>query len=294
MRVHIVTEGNRIKRHISEKVIKYNTEDVSYSLSLSPRHDVDINFYNCFNVYMAHGKSNIKDTAYVTHIHNNNIQEHARDNGAPFDSLNQLDMVFHKSHRTVKQLQDAGYCLDNPNKVVYCGVEHEMFKPTITLGIIQNGEVEGKGTKFMWELVDSYDFTNFKFIFVGVGWEDVIQIMKDKGVRYEYIQDLEYSKFQSVYERMDYLFIPSLWEGGPMAPLEAMWCGLPMISSDVGWMKEIAPNSYIFEPGDDEKLKSILEAVEKKDIITYDNMERYTCEAFSSRLYEGFKELLGR
>ena len=44
----------------------------------------------------------------------------------------------------------------------------------------------------------------------------------------------------------DVFFFPSAWEGLPGAPLEALAAGLPLVSSDIPSMREIAS----FFPGD--------------------------------------------
>ena len=45
------------------------------------------------------------------------------------------------------------------------------------------------------------------------------------------------------YNLLDCFVIPSYWEGLPMAQLEAMACGLPLITSDALGMNEIPRNN---------------------------------------------------
>ncbi|MGK3919397.1 glycosyltransferase, partial [Enterococcus faecium] len=37
---------------------------------------------------------------------------------------------------------------------------------------------------------------------------------------------------------MDYILVPSLYEGGPMSAIEALACGTPIIAPDVGWIPD--------------------------------------------------------
>ncbi len=287
MKVHIVTEGNRIKMRISEKILKYNQTPIEYSLSYGQRNDVDINFYVCYNVFANFQKSKVKDIGYVTHVHNNSIMDHEKDLGKPFSLFNRLDGYLHMGSKTLKFFDSSKY-----NTVVYGGCELENFKPTITLGIMQNGEVVGKGTKFLIDLANSTNLDNFKFIFCGVGWESVLNTFKEKKIRYNYLTNTSYDNFQSVYEQIDYLLIPSMWEGGPMAVLEAMACKLPIISADTGWVREIAPGSLFFEPGKIEQLKTILQFIETRELISYHNVKDFSYKAFCDRLQDCFHNIL--
>lgn len=288
MRVHIVTEGNRIKMRISEKIIKYNQSPIEYSLSYSQRDDVDINFYICYNVFSNFNKkSKVKDIGYVTHIHNNSILEHEKDLGKPFSLFNQLDAYLHMNSHTKQFFPENKY-----HAVIYGGCELEKFRPTINLGIMQNGEVIGKGTQFIMNLVDKFDFSNFNFIFCGVGWEQVINKLSQTRIRYKYLKELDYNHFSEVYEKIDYLFIPSLWEGGPMAVVEAMACNLPIISADTGWVRELAPNSLLFKPGNIEEAKAVFNNIQMQHLIRYPNIEDLSYKSFCARLHTHFSNIL--
>lgn len=286
MKVHIVTEGNRIKMRISEKIIKYNTSPVNYTLSYTQDSMADINFYVCYNVFSNFNQKTKKDVGYITHVHNNSIAEHTKDLGKSFSLFNNLDAYLHMSHNTLQFFSKEKY-----HNVVYGGCELQNFKPTITLGIIQNGEVIGKGTKFLIDLINNMDLTNFKFVFCGVGWENVVNVFSSKNIRLEYLKNIPYDQFQSVYEKIDYLFIPSLWEGGPMAVLEAMACQIPIISADTGWTKEII-SGYFFKPGDVIDCKLILEMLEREKIHKYKNTQFFSYETFCERLYLNFCNIL--
>lgn len=288
MKVHIVTEGNRIKMRISEKIVKYNQTPVEYSLSYNQRNDVDINFYICYNVFSNFGaKSRVKDIGYVTHIHNNSIKEHEKDLGRPFGVFNQLDGYLHMSSKTI-----PFFSSDNKyHSVVYGGSETEMFKPTLTLGIMQNGEVVGKGTEFLTSLANSMDLRNFKFIFCGIGWEKVVNVFQAKGVRFEYLTDTLYNDFPSIYDKIDYLFIPSLWEGGPMAVLEAMACQIPIISANTGWTSEITRGLF-FTPGNVNECIDVLKQVEELKLKNHVNVDFFSYKSFTERLHGNFRSIL--
>lgn len=297
MRVNIVTENprvGRIKLRISEKIVKYNCSDVVYSISDHPIDYVDLNFYVCYNEFLAFGPSRVKNVCWVTHVYMS-IAEHERVMGRSFQMFNYADAFLHMSNRTVEEFKIANIAQNKYHEVVWCGIEEEAFRPTINIGIIQNGESVGKGMYFMESIfnestIDKFD--NFKFIFQGVGWESVVNKLNNLGIRNEYYPSLDYKDYPNIYSKLDYMLIPSICEGGPMAVLEAMYCGIPIISSDVGWVKEIAPQGYFYNVGNVNELIEIFKVIDNKHIVKYDHLERYTCRAFSTRLYNSFKKIL--
>ena len=60
-----------------------------------------------------------------------------------------------------------------------------------------------------------------------------------------------------------YLFIPSLWEGGPMSVIEAYSKGIPIISSNVGWISDFEVE-HMFDPNNEIQLLEVLKQIENK------------------------------
>lgn len=52
-------------------------------------------------------------------------------------------------------------------------------------------------------------------------------------------QNYSYDTMQQFYDQIDLLVCTSLSEGGPLGPFEAIACGVPVISTDVGLVKEV-------------------------------------------------------
>jgi glycosyltransferase involved in cell wall biosynthesis len=252
MKVNIVTEGKWIKRFWSEKLVEYNQTDIEYSIG-PQRNDVDSNFYVCYNTYLPYQKSQVLDVGYVTHIHKNNPDEHAKDIGFPFKKFKELDVYIHQCSRTIEQFKIYG--IKGPHYRLPFGVETDKFVPRIFIGVIQNGEVEGKGLYFFKELVQYLEeYRNYIcFIFCGNGWNIVTNEMDKYKIPYRSYRpnEIEYKNVlhSSMYKQIDYLFVPSLWEGGPVAVQEALSCHIPIISANVGFVKDYSIKR-IFEPGD--------------------------------------------
>lgn len=292
MRVNIVTEGIWIKRYWSDMIVKYNkTDKINYTVSTSPTNDADVNFYICYNTYLPFQKSNILDVAYVTHIHANDTNAHARDIGRPFDKFREMNAWIHQSKRSMEQFDKLGYPKDK-NFLLTSAIVTNNFRPTIKIGIVQNGEVEGKGLHFMADLVDKYDFTNFKFIICGKGWELFTKKLEAKNIRYEVQTYNRYEYYENaqkeLYERMDYFLVPSLWEGGPVAVMEALASGRPIIAANVGYVPEFNVE-YMFEAGNTNQLIDIfnkvqapvMERVNKVANLDYTNYNEKLLEVLS-------------
>jgi len=81
------------------------------------------------------------------------------------------------------------------------------------------------------------------------------------GVEAEHVTDESYENYPAHYDRIDYLLIPSLWEGGPMSPIEAYAKGIPIIGSNVGVIGEDLEIDYMYEPGDINALEGILDSI---------------------------------
>jgi glycosyltransferase involved in cell wall biosynthesis len=294
MKVNIVTEGNWIKKFWSDKIIEYNKTEIEYTLSLTPTNDTDINFYICYNTYLPFSKSNALDIGYVTHIHENNPKSHSKDIGYDFDKFKELDGWIHQSLRSYDQFLVMGYP-PKRNFNLTSPVETHKFKPTISIGIFQNGEVAGKGLYFMEAFIDSpVNLENFKFIFCGRGWDLVTTKLKEKNIRYEvytYTPEQYHNvEHKVLYEKINYLLVPSLWEGGPVAPLEAMSCGVPIISSDVGFMPEFGPE-YQFQAGDLGKLKRIFKTIEDNHLRRRNKVIPHTYKDYNEKLLKIFKQI---
>lgn len=295
MRVNIVTEGNWIKKFWSDKIIEYNTTNIQYTLSLTPTIDADVNFYICYNTYLPFNKTSILDIGYVTHIHENSPESHSKDIGYDFNKFREMDGWVHQSLRSYDQFLCMGYPKEK-NFNLTSPVETHKFKPTISIGIFQNGEVAGKGLYFMESFVDSpINLENFKFIFCGRGWESVINKLRKKNIRFE-IYNYTPEQYHNVehrilYEKINYLLVPSLWEGGPVAPLEAMSCGVPIISSDVGFMPEFTVE-YQFQAGDLGKLKQIFKTIEDNHLRRRNKVINLTYENFNKKLFNIFGQML--
>ena len=87
--------------------------------------------------------------------------------------------------------------------------------------------------------------------------DDYDRLLRDEPGLENVLVEIPYVENQTelakYYRLMDFLFIPSLWEGMPNAALEAMSCEVPVVASTAGGLADLvdAPRSgYLFPPGD--------------------------------------------
>ena len=260
MRINVVmVQSGWILQKIAQRIVEASKsiDGVEFILSHAPRLDVHANFYcdiqNCFG-----GKTPVMDIGLFTHVHANEL-------GSVAPHTFMLDYIFHMSER---YLEMFAKWKKFPRERISIMVPWEipsswqLKKPTI--GIFQRGKHEGKGFYRVMELIESPIAKKFSWLFVGNDWEDVLEHALNNNVRCEVYADknVQYPDgYSALYDRIDYLLIPSKWEGGPICALEATAKGISIISADVGWVGEVLPKMFysklsIFKT--DEELQSIL------------------------------------
>ena len=80
---------------------------------------------------------------------------------------------------------------------------------------------------------------------------------------------LKDGRLLEAYHQSDVYASALLWEGMPIAALEAMACGLPLVLSRIMGHEELVEdgvNGYLFEPGDTARLKNILEELKRDPV----------------------------
>jgi glycosyltransferase involved in cell wall biosynthesis len=98
--------------------------------------------------------------------------------------------------------------------------------------------------------------------------------------------------------------LPSYHEGLPMAILEAMACGLAVVSTRVGGIPELireGENGFLIDPGDqgglEEALSALLADPSRREQMGRNNIEKirdeYEMSVYSARLRDLYRELLG-
>jgi glycosyltransferase involved in cell wall biosynthesis len=186
----------------------------------------------------------IKHIGFFTHIHEDN-PKHFRVHWA------NLDGIVHMNNRYFNIFQDQGFYPADKMTVIYPGeIDKDIFKvKPIVVGVCQRGGFEGKGYGFLEKVFNQLpegceEYLQLKIL--GSGWDK--DSFKFKNV--EISDNEDYANYPDWYQSIDYLLVPSRWEGGCMSVLEAFATGIPIITSDVGWMKDFEEFiQYIYQPG---------------------------------------------
>lgn len=258
MHIHIVTVNSGwILQKTSERLAKKFPE--IFTVGHSPSMLADANFYmdvtNCFQ-----NKSPIIDIGFFTHLHEGSMMY------APYQAIH-LDHVIHKAQRYYDAFAANGFPKDKMSIAFPFEVEPFFTLKKKTIGIFQRGGFKGKGHDFLMSFFENNIVSKFKWLFVGNGWEP----LKDKaeklhdGISFTHIKDsdLQYEQYPNLYHSCDYVLIPSLWEGGPISVIEAKTCGIPIISSDVGWVDQSEEFfvDHIYDLGDSKSLSRLLSLI---------------------------------
>lgn len=170
--------------------------------------------------------------------------------------------------------------------VLYNGVYRieQKFKRehTVPIGLFLGRLGERKGT---YDLLSSIkrlkeDGVLGKFYFAGDGEiEQVKHLIREYELE-EIVTVLGWvnsTQINDLLKRVDYLVLPSYNEGLPMAILEAMNFGLPIISTYVGGIPEVITNSdngYLIEPGEIDELTKALKSLIKSEELRLEMGEK--------------------
>jgi len=284
MKINIVTVSSGwILQKIAQRIHNELQKLCEATISHEPNLFADVNFYvdvqNCY-----HHKTNTLDIGYFTHLDKNSVK-------AINTNWFSLDHIFHHGQRYYDVFKH--WYPENKMSVVLPGEIPEGFtlkKPC--LGIFQRGGFEGKGEYFMRQLCDNPIASSFRFLFVGSGWDTVIDMFSRKGISVENITDEDYDSYPDLYNKIDYLLIPSLWEGGPMSVIEACAKGIPIISSNVGWVGTDFVVDHMYEPNNMEQLTNILQDIIRPMQRRREIVEHLSYAYYAKKLHDVSKELL--
>jgi len=160
-------------------------------------------------------------------------------------------------------------------KIIYNGVNRNEFyyqasQRNEKLTLISTGRlIERKGFKYLFEALKSLN--DVKLILVGEGdmKDELVELSQAYKLEVEFVGMIKHSEIATQLRRADVFVLPSLNEGMSNSVLEAMACGLPIITTNVGGSSElIKENGFITEKQSVEQLrKAICFYKENREII---------------------------
>lgn len=194
--------------------------------------------------------------------------------------LNKVDIVFSSGFNLAKQLRKL-----TSKKIVVqpSGIKSIFFKKyprsfqkkSFQIIVVAN-LVKKKNLELVLEI--AMDTHNFNFVLVGDGPEKNFLLKRIKDLNLSNLEFLGYKNHEELlqlYYESDIFLSTSRKEGTPTAMLEAMACGLPVVSTKAGGVESIL-GSYNFIVQTNDKNSFILklnELIENKDYL--DEVSKY-------------------
>ena len=133
---------------------------------------------------------------------------------------------------------------------------------------------EAKGHKDLIPILAELVQEGHKFVCLFVGEGDLEKELRDE-IKIRNIEDkVVFTGFRSdaigIIKSLDFLVMPSRWEGLPITLLESMACGIPVLASRVGGIPDIVDhqkNGLLVEAGDTGSFKSSLIKLLTDDLL---------------------------
>lgn len=181
-------------------------------------------------------------------------------------ATDQTDMYVANSRSTADRL-GAWYDIDVPD-IVYAGVDTEQFSPAAAHGsdelvVLFVGRLDdGKGIP---DLIKAVSGVDVRLRIVGDGnrrnrFETLAQDQLDPD-SYEFVGEVPHQDIHTEYQAADLFCLPSCHESFGIVVLEALACGLPVVTTNLEAITEYVDdgeNALLFEPGDVSALTAAL------------------------------------
>jgi glycosyltransferase involved in cell wall biosynthesis len=135
-------------------------------------------------------------------------------------------------------LRDAGVTAVT---IIPPGVDLATFRPLLRIGVIGRTYHTGRKGEHLVEALR--DIPEIEWVFTNAGWPE-------RGL------DPPAEALPALYRSLDYVLVPSLYEGGPMCVIEALACGTEVIAPPVGWVPDFP--HLEFPAGDTAALRTLL------------------------------------
>lgn len=157
------------------------------------------------------------------------------------------------------------------------GVDHTRFQPKLRIGVV--GRTYHTGRKGEALIAQLMDMDCIDWHFTGSGWPRPGRHVPD-------------DELPDFYRSMDYILVPSLYEGGPMCVPEALSVGTPVIASAVGWVPRFP--HIPFRNGDAADLRRVLEGLMAEKRALHASTCDFTWDKFAEEHDRAFCDLARR
>lgn len=240
--------------------------DAAITFGTEPDPSADVQYYINYSSYSR--RVSPVEIAFFTHSEKD---ENAR--RRYFDVAESVDHCVCMSERYARELIESGIPEDKVS-IISPGVDLDLFRPKVRIGVV--GRTYHTGRKGEALVAEVMDVEGIEWRFTGAGWPKPSVRVED-GAMPDFYNDL------------DYVLVPALYEGGPMAVLEGLACGVPIIASDVGWVNEYP--HIAFENGNADSLREVLRKIVAEREMLRDSVKDVTWESWARTHIELFARL---
>lgn len=264
-RVHIQIADRGWILEKCAKEIAARSADISFGTEADPR--ASLQYYMNYSA-RARPLSSV-EVAFFTHSEEDQVARRRY-----FDAALSVDHCVCMSSRQADELIANGVATEKIS-IFSPGVDLDAFRPRIRIGVVgRTYDTKRKGEALVAEVMN---VPGIEWRFTGSGWPgETRKIAEDE--------------MPDFYNSLDYLLVPSLYEGGPMSVLESLACGVPIIASDVGWVRDFP--HIPFRTGDVGSLRLVLkDLVREREQLRSSVLDR-TWEAWADGHIALFDKLL--
>lgn len=265
-----------------------------------------VDVQNCWSEDWRRVAPSAIHVGFFTHLDRNAI-----DVNAFRPDWDKLDGIVHMARRYEKVFLEQGWYPRERMTVIQPGQVCDSFplRP-LRLGVCQRGGFPGKGDPFLFEALTSLPAgirRHVKLHIKGSGWRPSADawLAALGPLRVILDEDEAQKNYPDFYRDIDYLLVPSLWEGGPMAVAEALASGVPVIAADVGWVPDLltiewdsgsrvrVPRCVLFPPGNADAMASTVRSLVEDRLEARRQVEGLTWTSYAEKL-EAFVTKLTR
>ena len=266
---------------------------------------------------------NIKSKFTVTSVHDFSFLHHKEFHPKErieyfqkyfFENIKKSDLIITGSEFIKKEILNHIDIDKSKVKVVYHGIDHNVFKKydeiDLSINLPKNfllcvGSLEPRKNLYRllksYELLPKYIKEEYKLVLVGFsGWEnsEILEIINKNKNYIHYLGYVTNEELAMIYNLAKIFIYPSLYEGFGLPPIEAMACGVPVITSENSPMQEVCKDyaTYINPYEIDDivsKLKFLIENEKYRSDKSTDaiqHVQSFTWEKSATEHSKIFKE----
>jgi glycosyltransferase involved in cell wall biosynthesis len=283
--------SNNMHSHIFDAIAQYFKRylppSIKLTLSTKPTPKMDVYHY-----HRPHLEARLKRNSVVTVHHDLEDTSPWLEKQLFLNKYQEAKIIICLNSSQKKQLDMLGF---EQTIIIPHGVNKTVLKPKkkiesakLILGVVSKRyQRRVKGEAYLFELYKRLNPKLLQFCFIGKNRHIDAKMAGFFGFDCLVYDTLPYSLFNSLYQYIDILFIPSLYEGGPASVPEALYTRTPILGRRIGMIGDLViegENGY-FLTGQVEKDVALIHAIAQN--------ENKKLERLMKAIQEKAVELLG-